>query len=83
MRGLLQRNKAVAAALAADPELYERMTALLSTGRADAVRAQRIAVDAAGVISVFPMPLAPHEMDVPTLRLPAPGSRPPMSRGPT
>ncbi|GIE87980.1 TY-Chap domain-containing protein [Actinoplanes regularis] len=70
LRYLLQRNVTVAAALAADPELCERMSALLRTGRADVIRARRVAVDSSGSVTVTTMRLAPQDVDVPTLRLP-------------
>ncbi|GGQ84922.1 TY-Chap domain-containing protein [Couchioplanes azureus] len=71
VRDLLQRNKSFAAALRANPALHERVRALLGTGRADVVRAACVGVDSTGAVTVTAMKLAPHEIDVPTLRLAA------------
>ncbi|MEU8663215.1 TY-Chap domain-containing protein [Actinoplanes philippinensis] len=69
VRDLLQRNKTIGAALAADPDLHERMTALLRSGRPDVVRAYRVTVDAEAAVTVGRHRLAPEVLDVPTLQL--------------
>ncbi|GAA1621106.1 TY-Chap domain-containing protein [Actinoplanes couchii] len=65
VRDLLRRHPAVAA----DPETRDLMNTLLAGGRPDVVRAERVAIDAAGTITVTRMRLDADEMEVSTLRV--------------
>ncbi|WP_433047097.1 TY-Chap domain-containing protein [Dactylosporangium sp. CS-033363] len=71
VRDLLQRNRILAEALRADPDLHARMHAVVATGHPDAVRAQRVRVDAEGQITTTRLRMQADELDVPTLKVSA------------
>ncbi|MFC7761128.1 hypothetical protein ACFQY4_26170 [Catellatospora bangladeshensis] len=71
IRYLLQHSAALAAALHADPALRERMSGLLASGRADAVRAMHIEASTGGSgIRITTMLLAPEKLDGASIALP-------------
>ncbi|MEV0453674.1 TY-Chap domain-containing protein [Catellatospora methionotrophica] len=76
VRYLLQHSAALAAALHADPALRDRMSGLLASGRADAVRAMHIEASTdGGGIRVTTMLLAPEKLDCASIALPAAATR--------